>query len=110
MKQADRNIVLEWERFCALISLSKKVEKDLDDNSQNASNGSGNCSGTKDSVSLESFLESAILYYHPSFIGYFKAAAALLKQAFRDKERKDFILIHRQHRGFPEKKIVFDNT
>lgn len=41
------------------------------------------------------FLESADLFYYPSFAGYLVAAFCLLKQAFCRKERRDFILIAR---------------
>ena len=109
MNKAERKIILDWERFCASVFLSMKIGNDLEDNGQNTSYSCGDCTGVKNPLPLDSFLKSAIVYYHPSFIGYLKATCKLLKQAFRYKERKDFILIHRRKRSFGKEAVVFDN-
>ena len=91
-----KNVEKEYERLAVGIYLSKNLKQDLKDDSDNAGNGCNNRADTDHSLSPVDFLESAIVYYHPSFIGYLEAVIRLLQQAFFRKKRKDFILIGRR--------------
>lgn len=90
-----KTVEKEYERLAVGIYLSKYMKQDLKDDGDNAGNGCNNRAGTDHSLSPVDFLESAIVYYHPSFIGYLEAVIRLLQQAFFRKKRKDFFLIGR---------------
>ena len=85
-----------WARLAASIYMSQQLEKHLEDNCDNSSDGSDNGAHPYKTFTPVELSETTLVYYHPSFIGYLEAIWNLLKQAFRHKERKDFILIGRK--------------
>lgn len=98
MTKDEKRYKQEWERYLALVNLTAKVGRDLENDGENAGDGSDDGACSEQTLLLKDFLESASVYYYPSFVGYVVAAWNLLKQAFCNKKRKNLLLICRPWR------------
>ena len=96
MTKEEKKSLDGWVRLSASLYLSQQLGKHLKDNCDNPGDGSDNGTHPYKTFTPVELSETALVYYHPSFIGYFEAIWNLLKQAFRHKERKDFVLIGRK--------------
>lgn len=101
MTKEEKKSLNGWARLATSIYLSQQLEKHLKDNRDNPSDGSNNGTHPYATFMPVELSETSLVYYHPSFIGYFEAIWNLFKQAFRHKERKDFILIGRKGTSAP---------
>ena len=86
MQKKKKILRQEWDRYLALIALTGKLERELEDNK--------NCAGCDQWFLIERFLESTAVYYFPSFKNCLKAAWGVLKQAFCRKNRKSILVIN----------------
>ena len=98
MTKEEKRYQQEWWRYLALVNLTAKVGHDLENDGENAGNGCDDGTCSEQMLLLKGFLESSSVYYYPSFVGYVVAAWNLLKQAFCNKKRKNFLLICRPWR------------
>gem|GEM_PF-6141957 len=98
MTKEEKLSLKQWQRQAAEVYLynSKNMEKNLENNGKYSSNGSSNSTDSSKKLSSVNLPETALVYYHPTFIGYLEAVWNLFKQAFCFKKRKDFILIGRK--------------
>ncbi len=101
MTKKDKKSLDGWVRLAASLYLSQQSEEHLQDNSDDTGNGSDNRTQLYKTFAPVHFSETALVYYYPSFVGYLEAVWNLLKQAFRHKERKDFILVGRKRMTTP---------
>ncbi len=76
-----------WARLAASLYLSQQPEEHLQDNRNDTGNRGDDGTQPYKAFTPVHLSETALVYYHPSFVGYLEAAWNLLKQAFRHKER-----------------------
>ncbi len=101
MTKYEKKSLKGWVRLAASLYLSQQLEENLKDNCDDTGDRSDNGTQPYKIFTPVHFSETALVYYHPSFVGYLEAAWNLLKQAFRHKERKDFILVGRKRMTTP---------
>lgn len=101
MTKEDKKSLDGWVRLAASLYLSQQPEEHLQDNCDDTGDSGDNRTQPYKTFTSVHLSETALVYYHPSFVGYLEAAWDLLKQAFRHKERKDFILVGRKRMSTP---------
>jgi len=84
MTKEEKKSLDGWVRLAVSLYLSQpqQLEKHLKDNRNDAGDGSDNGTHPYKTFTPVELSETALVYYHPSFIGYLEAAWNMLKQAF----------------------------
>jgi len=95
MTKREKEAVKDYEKLAVAVYLSELMKQDLDNDGENAGHRGNDGAGAEQALPPSDPLESAVVYYHPSLVGYLDAALRLLRQAFFRKERKDLFLVGR---------------
>ena len=96
MTKKEKENIKKWQLWCIALTVNDLLRQ----NGYNSCNGSNNATGSgNDSTDVHHpgttklALESTLVNYNPSFMGYAIAIMRLVKQAFFHKKGEHFVLI-----------------
>ena len=89
-KKEKKQALKAWHWKCIrLMLLSEESHQDGND----TRNGSDNGTNVRNALTLPSSIKAAFVHSNPTFVSYLVAIGVLIKQAFRHKKGKHFILL-----------------
>ena len=98
MTKKERLNLKQWHLKAVQLHIRECLKKERNytgNGGDNTTDCSNNGTDKDQTLTPKSFLETTIVYYNPSFVGYLVAIASLIKQAFCHKKGVHFILVGR---------------
>ena len=89
-KKEQKQVLKAWHWHC--IRLMMLSDEDCQQG-KDARDGGDNGTNVRNTLTLPSAIKTAFVHSNPTFVSYLVAVGILLKQAFRYKKGKHFILI-----------------